>query len=597
MRKAANPDATVVLNLNTSSPVWATAALTSASFDASFAGFTGITTLSSWFSGCRGLTTIDLSNFNAANVTTTYRMFYGCSNLETITFGEHFTTDKVTTMNSMFSSCSKLEAITFGSQFTTANVTDMSSMFSSCTSLTELDISTFTVESLANTENMFYNCANLETIYAAADADWTGATLTNSNYMFQACSKLIGGCGTYYENNWNGYNKTRARVDGLNGQPGYFTDRNAPRPYAILSADQKMVSFYYDKLLATRKAAAENDGATFIIRSLSNTSNVTKPEWATEVLTTVTFDDSFAGYTGLTALIDWFHGCTALTTINGISNLNTANVTSMYGMFNNCSSLTELDLSGFNTANVTSMNYMFFRCFSLAQLNLSSFNTSNVTSMNYMFHNCSSLTELDLSSFNTANVTSMYSMFGNCTILQTITFGPQFTTANVSDMSAMFSSCSALTELDLSTFTVEKLTSAYSMFQQCSNLKTIYAKAGTDWNASATLTSSSSMFFSCSKLVGGNGTRYSSSPTDKTRARIDGGTGAEGYFTDPDAFLLGDVNKDGSITIADVTALVNIIFDKDTTGTYDQRAADVNKDGSITIADVTALVNIILGKQ
>ena len=59
-----------------------------------------------------------------------------------------------------------------------------------------------------------------------------------------------------------------------------------------------------------------------------------------------------------------------------------------------------------------------------------------------------------------------------------------------------------------------------------------------------------------------------------------------------------DVNKDGSITIADVTALVNIILGKDDAEPYqyDHEAADVNTDGSITIADVTALVNVILGK-
>ena len=56
---------------------------------------------------------------------------------------------------------------------------------------------------------------------------------------------------------------------------------------------------------------------------------------------------------------------------------------------------------------------------------------------------------------------------------------------------------------------------------------------------------------------------------------------------------LGDVNVDGSITIADVTALVNIILGK-STDVYG--VADINEDGSVTIADVTALVNIILGK-
>lgn len=63
--------------------------------------------------------------------------------------------------------------------------------------------------------------------------------------------------------------------------------------------------------------------------------------------------------------------------------------------------------------------------------------------------------------------------------------------------------------------------------------------------------------------------------------------------------ILGDVNKDGQISIADVTALVNIILGKDNTSPYiyDHVAADVNQDGSISIADVTALVNIILGKE
>ncbi len=64
-------------------------------------------------------------------------------------------------------------------------------------------------------------------------------------------------------------------------------------------------------------------------------------------------------------------------------------------------------------------------------------------------------------------------------------------------------------------------------------------------------------------------------------------------------FLRGDVNRDGSVSITDVTALVSIILGKDSTETinYDHDAADVNTDTEITIADVTSLVNIILGKN
>ena len=68
---------------------------------------------------------------------------------------------------------------------------------------------------------------------------------------------------------------------------------------------------------------------------------------------------------------------------------------------------------------------------------------------------------------------------------------------------------------------------------------------------------------------------------------------------DIDNPLLGDVNRDTQITIADVTALVNIILGKDNVEPYqfDHKAANVNKDNTISISDVTALVNIILGKQ
>ena len=69
--------------------------------------------------------------------------------------------------------------------------------------------------------------------------------------------------------------------------------------------------------------------------------------------------------------------------------------------------------------------------------------------------------------------------------------------------------------------------------------------------------------------------------------------------TEPEP-LKGDVNRDGKQSIADVTALVNIILGKVTEENnpddYDFKAADVNNDGSRSIADVTALVNIILGK-
>ena len=45
-------------------------------------------------------------------------------------------------------------------------------------------------------------------------------------------------------------------------------------------------------------------------------------------------------------------------------------LTRMYGMFDSCSSLTSIDLSGFDTSKVTSMNNMFNGCSSLRLLSI-----------------------------------------------------------------------------------------------------------------------------------------------------------------------------------------------------------------------------------
>ena len=65
-------------------------------------------------------------------------------------------------------------------------------------------------------------------------------------------------------------------------------------------------------------------------------------------------------------------------------------------MFNDCESLTSLDLSSFNTSLVTNMSSMFFGCASLTSLDLSSFNTSLVTNMGSMFYGCYKLSTLTL---------------------------------------------------------------------------------------------------------------------------------------------------------------------------------------------------------
>ena len=80
--------------------------------------------------------------------------------------------------------------------------------------------------------------------------------------------------------------------------------------------------------------------------------------------------------------------------------------------FENCGELTSLDLSKFTTSKVTDMSYLFNNCSSLTSLQVS-FNTEKVKQMEYMFGSCSKLSSLDISTFNTNNCNNFTNMFEN----------------------------------------------------------------------------------------------------------------------------------------------------------------------------------------
>lgn len=60
--------------------------------------------------------------------------------------------------------------------------------------------------------------------------------------------------------------------------------------------------------------------------------------------------------------------------------------------------------------------------------------------------------------------------------------------------------------------------------------------------------------------------------------------------------LIGDVNRDGEVTIGDVTALIDYLLGA-VAEDIDIDSADVNHDGEVTIGDVTDLIDILLGAK
>ena len=519
------------------------------------------TTMRQMFMRCSALNTLELRSFNTAKVTDMHAMFYECLALRTLNIGT-FTTDNVTDMYAMFYKCGALTELDV-SGFNTSKVTNMGWMFSKCTGVKKLYLTGFRTDNVTNVKYMFSDCVSLTTIYV--NADWNTEKVTDGINMFGSCASLVGGAGTRYtaNNSNHGY----ARLDNGASRPGYFTSLastafpSGTKAYAV--RNNKTLTFYYDDKISSRS------GTKYLIENDYNEANM--PRWVLDynrrTLTKAVFDASFARYRP-TCTAFWFFDCPALTSIEGISNLNTSQVTSMAQMFRYCEVLNNLDLRSFDTSNVTDMQCMFCYCFKLSNLNISNFNTAKVTNMSHMFHNCPA-ESIDVSGFDTHNVTDMSIMFAGCYNLKTLDL-KNFNTEKVTDMSWMFLSCEQTNEMDVTSFNTSNVESMYGMFAQCyqlkelnlksfntskvsniglmfhldNNLKTIYAKRNL-WS-NENVVDNSPVFTNCNSLVGGCGTKFDKGHVDKDYAIIDEGESKPGYLTD--VYCAYAVYKDGTLT-------------------------------------------------
>ncbi len=90
-------------------------------------------------------------------------------------------------------------------------------------------------------------------------------------------------------------------------------------------------------------------------------------------------------------------------------------------------------------------------------------------------------------------------------------------------------------------------------------------------------------------------------PSDNAGAVAAGWRDNRLYFTDGSSFVVpgggirGDVNQDGNVSIADVTALIDLLLAGNEITDDIKAVADCNQDGSVSIADVTALIDYLLG--
>ncbi|MBQ9169253.1 MAG: BspA family leucine-rich repeat surface protein [Bacteroidaceae bacterium] len=343
--------------------------------------------------------------------------------------------------------------------------------------------------------------------------------------------------------------------------------------YAVMK--DGTVTFYYDNLKNSRDGVLE----------IHDTYGTPYPYKAA---TTAVFDASFANYRP-TSTAYWFQNCN-LTSISGLENLRTDNVTDMQYMFGSCGELTSLDLSGFNTENVTNMCNMFQMCWNLKSLDLSGFKTSKVTDMSWMFQGCVLLPSLDLSSFNTKSVTDMNKMFSYCSSLASLDVSG-FNTEKVTKMSDMFSVCSKLVSLNLCSFNTAGVKDMSYMFSRCSDLTTIYVSDGL-WNTES-VTNGGYMFWQCTSLVGSNGTAYDDEHYGYEYACVDT-PGQPGYLTSFEKYDLKIVGKQvTSENCSDFYGDGTVSFDPETS-TLTLNNANITGDNEKSLIETTSSLNILL---
>jgi surface protein len=327
--------------------------------------------INSLFYGCSHLKTITSNGFNAEKITTMKHTFADCTLLADIDLSA-FKTAKIQSLYKLFENCKQLKSFSFNC-FDTKNVHEMDGMFSGCTNLGTVDMSEFQSTQTIDMYGMFNNCINLKTIFVSEK--WNVDSVKQSSYgIFNDCKNLFGGMGTRCDDSGH----KCARIDGGEKAPGYFTDINAqpyvPKEYAVYN--DGTLTFYYN----------ENRPQNARIYNLFAYHGIT------DSIQKVVFDPSFKQYAPKSCA-KWFRNMKNLKEIVGMKeNLNTENVEDMSYMFDGCTNLENIDLSGFSTAQVRDMSYMFRFCQKLKAIFVSHlWNIDSVKKGDGMFLWCNKL--------------------------------------------------------------------------------------------------------------------------------------------------------------------------------------------------------------
>ena len=541
-----------------------------------------VTDMSGMFNGCNGLTTLDVSNFNTENVTSMGSMFSGCSSLTTLDVS-NFNTENVKYISYMFNGCSSLTTLDV-SNFNTANVTGLREMFSFCSKLTKLTLgSKFSTKEELECEDVFSGCNSLKTVA------FTGEIPASIN------SKFFTGVGTASSpatldvpEQYREHYATKFNGNQFFG--GYFTLSGGE-----ITPDVKDGDVFTD-------LSPEGVEVTFkVISAKDKTCQVGIGQERNYAI-----DKSYSGYVTIPATPKGF----AVTSVSdwALSECALKGVTVPEGVkeigdraFGFCYNLETINLPGTLTKIE---NNMLWYCSKLKSFRL----PKSVTECNMTFGWCNELSEITVEEGN-----PVYDSRNNCnaiivTATNTLLAGCK-TTIIPNSVKTLGASCfsflSAITEMQIPEGVTAIGNQAFALtgmesvtipstvrsvgevaFDRCEKLKKVTSLVAIPFSFKNNAFSENTY---------GTATLYVPKGTKSLYQQTDGWKNFLNIVEmgdEPEPSKKGDLNGDDEVNSTDLVMMVNMIMGS----TEKKDAADLNGDGLVNSTDLVMLVNMIMGK-
>ena len=316
---------------------------------------------------------IDLSSFDARNVTNMGRMFSGCSSLKNINFSS-FNTSKVTNMQYMFHLCISLETLDVSS-FDTSQVVNFESMFRSCSKLKFLNLSNFNTRSEQNMSFMFQNSMNLNLVILSPN--FIMKSDSSENFLSNECMEIVENGADILVEIKNELKKCpnviEIEIDSKNVEKikfiNYFSAINNNNIYKEIEINKILIYINSELKQKTKFINAKND-ETYMIKLKYPSDFNSNCDGMFKDLDKIK-SIKFYNFKGCKTASQMFLN-TSLETLN-LSQFNTSQISNMYQMFANSKLLKSIGVSKFELKNNVYLEDMFCNCLSLKNIDKLSF--------------------------------------------------------------------------------------------------------------------------------------------------------------------------------------------------------------------------------